>query len=42
MHVRGIAGDTNCVEVQCGTENKNWLAGQCSITSNYKKKLFAL
>jgi len=41
VHVRSIAGDTNCVEVHCGTENENWLAGQCSVTSNYRKKMFA-
>ena len=38
MHVRSFAGDTNWVEVHCGTENENWLAGQCSVTSNYRKK----
>ena len=42
MCIRSIAGDTNWVEgVHYGTENGNCLAGQCSVTTNYSKKLFA-
>lgn len=40
MHVRSISGDRNWVEIQCGTENENWLAGhsvqlQVIIEKNY-------